>query len=285
MDRRGFLRQGGNVALSWGLARHFMPVTLWATQAGAGVENPNWADSKLGATVKASSKVENPPWGFDPGHVLTEILQTGWETDSEGAGAWLEVDFGEVRPVRELWILAKPLPYDIVLDPYMRGGLMATPRKITCALAGGTPRPFELRRGDYFQIIRLPEEERAKSVRIRVEDVWPEASTRGTGLGKVRVFPQPHAAAFEILVHQNYAVREDKAIQAATLRIINPGKEISDARLQVSRAGTVLDTVPLKAIPAQSASTQDVWVPAPFEDATMEFGILTRTGAFGKSVV
>lgn len=280
MDRRGFLRQGGALAFSWSFTRHFVPTTMWAAQVGAAPENPNWADPKLGATVSASSWVENPPWGFVPGHMLTDVLQAGWETDKETTGAWLELNLGEARPVGELWILAKPLPYDLVLDPYMRGGLMATPRKIAYSLSGGAPRSAELRRRDYFQIIRLPQEERASSIRFQIQDVWPEAGTRGTGLGKVRVFPKPHAPAFEITVYPNYGVRDGKAVQAATLGIINPGKEISDARLQVSHQGTVLATVPLKVIPGQSASAQDVWVPAPFEDVTMEFALLSRAAPF-----
>ena len=66
-----------------------------------------------------------------------ETLQLGWETDTETAGVWLEITFPEVDVVRELWILSKPIPYEIVLDPYRRGDVTATPRKITYSFAGG----------------------------------------------------------------------------------------------------------------------------------------------------
>lgn len=154
-----------------------------------GEDNPNWAAPERGATVKVSSLKDNPPWGFVPANVFGENLNAGWETDKETSGAWLELTFPETRAVREVWILSSPLPYDIVLDPYMRGGEMAMPRQVSYTMPGKEPVKAELRQANYFQIMPLPHLERTQTLRISIEGVWPEAGKRGTGLGKIRVFP------------------------------------------------------------------------------------------------
>lgn len=156
-------------------------------------DNPNWATPELGASVKASSWKDNPPWGFIPANVFGENLNAGWETDKETAGAWLELILPEARNVREIWILSRPFPYDIVLDPYMRGGDMAMPRQIVFSRPGKELGKTELRQANYFQIITLPQQEQAQKLRISIENIWPEAEKRGTGLGKILVFPGPIA--------------------------------------------------------------------------------------------
>jgi alpha-mannosidase len=213
-------------------------------------------------------------------NVCGDIPQLGWETEKETSGAWLELDFGTERPVRELWLLAKPLPYDIVLDPYMRGGHMATPRKITYSFSGGASYQAELRQARYLQIITLPREETTRSIRFVVNEVWPEAGSQGTGVGKVRVFPKPHAASFQVFVYAMYDARGGVAVQSATLEITNPGNEIRGAKLQISSDAGNPSTIPLADIPARSVSRQDVWIPAPFEDAVMGFKIVAASTDF-----
>jgi alpha-mannosidase len=285
MDRRNFLRRSsGALAGVWAIQRGIHPLAFAEPVALAGPaqneENPNWADVKLGATALASSHSDTPPWGYLPGNVFGEILQSSWETEKETSGAWLEIDFAKERPVSELWILAKPLPYDIVLDPYMRGGKMAPPRKITCSFSGGSPVRAELRQAMYFQIISLPQTPRTKSVRITIDDTWPEAHSQGTGLGKVRAFATPHAPSFEITAWAMYDAREGKALQSATIDIVNPGSEVAGARLEVAHEGNTLMSVPLETIPARSAVRQNIWIPAPFEDQTMEFKIVDEKSTF-----
>ena len=282
MDRRKFLESGGAAAISWTVGRslnHWQTGSRLLADEGEKetlVENPNWADDTLGASVKTSSFVENPPWGFEPKNVFGDILQTSWETDTESDGAWLEISFGEARPVREIWLLPRPLPYDIVLDPYMRGGLMATPRRIAYSLSSGTQGNAELPQASYFHIITLPQEEKTKSVRILIQDVWQESEKRGTGLGKIRIFPYAHVAGFDLTVYEMYEVHDGKPVQGATLEFVNPGGKIPDGKLQVSQLGQVLATLALNNIPAQSVTNHDIWIPAPFEDEILEFKFISQ---------
>ncbi|HZO99943.1 MAG TPA: glycosyl hydrolase-related protein [Terriglobia bacterium] len=284
MDRRNFLRNSGMLAGAWALEKGFdpwgSPRRLVAADSGESESNPNLADVKLGATATASSNSETPPWGYMPGNVMNEILQTSWETDRETAGAWLEIQFPQEQNVAELWVLPKALPYDLVLDPYMRGGRMATARRVTFSVPGGASQAAELRNVRYFQIIRLSSAQKAKSVRITVNDTWPEANTEGTGLGKVRVFARPHSAAFEVRAYAMYDVREGKAVQSATVELINPGSEVTGAQLEVTHDGKVLTAVPLETIPAQAVVRQNIWIPAPFEDQVMEFRVVDPSSIF-----
>jgi len=227
--------------------------------------------------------VANPPWGFVPANIFGDILQMGWETEEEVAGAWIEVTFPEPRPVREIWILAKPLPYDIVLDPYMRGGLMASPRRITLTLGDGAGRRAELRKANHFQILTLAQEQVTSSIRITIHDVWPEAGTCGTGLGKLRAFPRPHAEDFGVSVYAMYDVIEGAPVQAASIEVINPGPEVTDPHLEVWQGGKVVADVPLKTIPRQAVTNQDVWVPAPYEDQTFDFKMVAGRTRFQTS--
>ena len=283
MDRRRFLKNGGLIAASWAAGHGIEPWrhsgTLLAAENGHEETNINWADPQLGATAKASSYVENPagpPGNYSLGKsVLGDTLELGWETETETAGAWLEITLPDVAAVRELWILSKPIPYEIVLDPYRRGGVTATPRRITYSFAGGPSFQGELRQGRYFQILTLPQEVKSKTLRIKVDETWNESGAQGTGLGKVRVYSRPHEPAFSIIAYHQYDVHEGRPVQTATIEIVNPDKEITDARLQISQGGTVLMTVPLSPIPARAVATQDTWIPAPFEDAAMEFKILS----------
>jgi alpha-mannosidase len=212
--------------------------------------------------------------------VFGDILQASWETDKETSGAWLKITLPREQRVEELWILPKPLPYDLVLDPYMRGGKMATPRRVTCTLSGGESVAAELRASKDFQIIALPTAQAAKSVRITINDTWPEPKTQGTGLGKVRVFGQAHSPEFEVYVYTMYDVRDNVAVQSAAVEVVNPGAEIRDASLQIRQGETALMNIPLGALAARSVSRHNVWIPAPFEDETMDFGITDAKSAF-----
>ena len=254
-----------------------------AAENGQDEENTNWADPKLGATARASSHSENPP--ENPGdfslarNLLGEPVRygpgNGWETETETAGAWVEITFPEARVVRELWILPHRIPDDIVVNAYLLDDVTSTPRKIACSFAGGPPFHAELRKERYLQILTLPQDVKTRSMRIEVEEIWKEPGTQGTGLGRVMVYSRVHAPAFSITAYDNYDVHEERPVQSATLEIVNPGEEIAGARLQVSQGGAVLMIAPLESIPARAVAKQDTWIPAPFEDAVMEFKILS----------
>ena len=98
---------------------------------------PTLRTARMGATFSASSVSKLSPFSYVPTRVFGDNMNTNWETDTETRGAWLEVTYPEEKTVGEIWLLAKPLPYDIVFDPYTRGGKMQTPRRVTCSLGGG----------------------------------------------------------------------------------------------------------------------------------------------------
>lgn len=294
MERRKFLKTGGAMAgalaLESGLYPWRIPTLLAAADSPELMSNPNLADPKLGAKATASSHSTTPSWGYLPENIFdnysvqalvpASTLQTSWETENETTGAWLQISFAEEQMVEELWILSKPHPYDLVLDPYMRGGKMATPRKVTCSLAGGSSITAELRQSKDFQIIVFPQPQKTKSVRITINDTWPEPGTQGTGLGKVKVFAHRHAPTFEITVYEMYDARDGMAVQSATLEVVNPGSQASEGSLQTLQAGKLLATVPVGDFAGQSVSRHEMWIPSPYEDQTLEFKIVDKNGAF-----
>ncbi len=135
MDRRNFLKKSGVLATSWasvaGFGPMLSPVRLCAAEGDVVDDNPNLAAQGRGATVSVSSACQSPPFSYEPTRIFGDDLHTSWETDTETRGAWLEIGFPEEQTVSEIWLLAKPLPYDIVFDPYTRGGKMQTPRIVT----------------------------------------------------------------------------------------------------------------------------------------------------------
>lgn len=276
MNRRSFLKNAGMAggAISLGLA----PIRLLAAENESQIKNDNWVDPQSQATLKASSFVTDPPWGYVPTNIFGDNLYMGWESYQQAQGSWLEIDFPQSRRVAELWILTQPLPRDVLgqavyMMTYSRAKLRANPRKVRISLSDGSQIIPDLRQVDFFQILTLPEARDTASIRILVEDVWPKPGAIETGIGKVRAFPHRHSPSFEIDVWQTYDVHKGKAVQAATLHLINPGKEITGAQLIVSQKGSRLMEVPLAAIPGQSVSRQDTWIPAPFEDAVMDFSV------------
>jgi alpha-mannosidase len=248
--------------------------------------NPNWADESYKSKVVTSSFYPDPPWGYNPSNAVGNDLKTGWQTDKQLSGAWLEIEFPETRPVQELWIFSRPLPYDVIgEDPYKayysRSALYAAPRVIHCELSDGTSIRGTLPEVDCFQILSYPKAVETASCRIQIEEVWAKPGVTDTGLGKIRIFPRRHAPSFEIYVHPMYDVHDGRPVQSATLRLINPGLEVTGVQLVISQEGNILMKVPLHRIPAQAAISQAVWIPAPFADTAMDFKILTANSAFG----
>ena len=287
MDRRRFLSYGGalagSIAIEAGFCSWRKPWRLYAAEMPEVEANANLADAKLGVTATASSHADTPSWGYVPGNVFDGVLQTSWETDKETSGAWLEIAFAQEQTVSELWILGKPLPYDIDLDPYMRGGKMAAPRRISCLFSDGRQVDAELRQSKDFQIVALPQAEKTKSLRITIHDTWPETGTQGTGLGKVRVFGQRHAPGFDLSVYSMYDAHDGAAVQSATVEVVNPGEEVRNASLLVLEAGKLLTKVPLDGFAARSVSRHEVWIPAPFEDTMLEFRVAGEGTEFNVS--
>jgi alpha-mannosidase len=259
------------------------PLRLSAAEGGMVDDNPNLADPALGVTATASSSSPRTTFSYIPTRIFGDDLHSNWETGTETRGAWLEITFPEEKVVGEIWLQAKPLPYEIVYDPYTRGGKMQTPRKVTCSAGGGGSVSAELRETGYFQIITFPEAQKTKSVRITIDDIWPEAGREGTGLGKVRIFAQPHLRSFDLTAYAMYDVHDGNPVQTATIAVINPGPEVRGAQLQITRDGKVLMTIALETLPAQAVLRQDIWIPSPYEDAEMEFSASDSTPGFNAS--
>ena len=284
MDRRDFLQS----AIACAIFRSIPGIGAASRLLGAELdqtENPNWADVQHKATVHASSFVEDPPWGYQPLNALGNDLMNSWEADSQASGAWLEVTFPEARPVSEVWVLPKALPRDVIGQDvynfaYSRVQWFEPPRRVRLSFAEGDTVQAELRASDYFQIITLPQTRQTATVRITIEDVWQKPGGKETGIGKIRVFPKRHPLSFQVETYKMYNVEAGQPVQAATLRLINPDKDIAGAHLVVSLRGKVLKQIPLASIPSSATTEQDVWIPAPFDDEEMEFAIASKSPQF-----
>ena len=294
MERRDFLKDSGAGLLALASA-HLLPGVLltpkgMAEEAGTAPTNPNWADPALGAKASASSFAADPPGGYSPDNVFGDSpnnvfgddLSLGWQTDSELTGSWIEIKFPEVKEVGELWLLAETKPRDILgLDAYRmvnsHAQLRAAPRKLRIGFSGGASHDTTLlEQMDYFQIVSLPKPEQTSFVRISIEDTWPKSGATETGIGKIRVFPQRHEPTFDITAHAMYGARDGRAVQAATLSLVNPGEAMQAASLQVFAGGALSMTSDIESAPAHASFKRNVWIPAPYEDSEMEFAVVSR---------
>ncbi len=286
MKRREFLKDGMNGLAAVSAARLFpsfqLIPELMAQKTVDAKPNVNLADSAMGATARASSYCTDPPWGYAAQNVFGENLNEGWQTDSEIEGAWIEINFSEPQGISELWLFAEPLPADILgqdvyQETYSRKSRLATPQRIQLSFSSGANHRFQLLQTDCFQIFSFPQEERTAFVRITVEDTWPKPGATETGLGKIRLFPRRHPPEFAVIVHAMYDVQNGKAVQAATVRVINSGEVIPAASLTISSPGDTPMKVSLQPVLARSCCEQSVWIPAPFEDTVMEFQITSSS--------
>jgi alpha-mannosidase len=292
MDRRNFLKSSGTAGLAWiasgGLAQVVSSSRLLAAPESERDENPNWANETFKPKAEASSYFADPPWGYRPENIFNKDEHIGWEAGEQLVGAWVQIDFPTPCTVSELWILGRPLAYDVVgSDPYLatfsRTRFYAPPRRIRCALSDGSAVTAELRDANWYQIVRFPGTGASGFMRIQIEDVWGRPGVLETGIAKVKIFPQRHEPGFEVDVHAMYDVHDGKPVQTATLEIINPEGAIDGARLTISQKGERPVAIPLETVPGRAVSHQPVWIPAPFSDAEMEFKIVNGTSVFGSA--
>ncbi|MDR3793572.1 MAG: glycosyl hydrolase-related protein [Terracidiphilus sp.] len=276
LNRRDFLRQSRNGMLTAATA-HLLPGLRLMPELSAeeSKTNTNWLSAKFGASATASSYCSDPPWGYKAENVFSETLANGWQTLDEGKNAWVEVTFPSPRKVSELWLLGEPIP-DHVIGAHIytmthpRTSRLAAPRRVRVKFSSGAETVVELAQKPQFQIFALPKAETATSVRFVVEDVWPKAGTTETGIGKIRIFAERHAPEFELFAHPMYEVQHGRGVQAATLKLVNPGSAVVGAKLNLAAPGEAPMEIALDAIPARAAVEQYVWIPAPMEDVVME---------------
>ena len=293
LNRRSFLTYAGSGLLSISSPRLLQSFPLAASLAAEeeepAVVNPNLADSHIGASAVASSYVKSPPWGYLPENVFGDNRIVGWQTNAETTGAWIELRFTQPRQVQEIWLLAEPLPADVLgqdvyLMTYPRTQLLATPRRLRLSFSSGASHVVTLLEASYFQIFALPRSEETSFVRMEVEDIWPKSGATETGIGKIRIFPQRHLLEFEVTAHKMFDVRGGRMVRTATLHLVNPGEDIPTSELRVSSAGAAPTALPLQPIPARASCHQDIWIPSPFEDSSMQFEIVSQSSGFGSKL-
>jgi alpha-mannosidase len=235
--------------------------------------NPDLITRGNRVTFEASSMFPSPASMAPPSNITDERLQLRWETDKEKEGAWISINWNEPQKIRELWIVNKATPYDIVLDPYMRTANYLVPRKIKILFSDNTSIDAELRLCEYYQILTLPKEIVTSSIKITIEKLWDGSGEINTGLCKVKAFSQPNSASFNISIFEMYDVQNDKPVQSAKIEIVNPGVEIKGARLLVMQDGKSFGTIELKTIPANSSEIQQIWIPAVYSESELSFKI------------
>ncbi len=246
-------------------------------------ETPNLVSSIYNVSFDASSADLNPQFLGRPSNLAKDILQLRWEADNEKEGAWVSISWPKQQKIKELWIIGKAKPYDIVLDPYMRTSNYLVPRKITLAFSDGSKTEAELRLSDDYQIISLPEVKTTKSVRIQVKTVWEGSGKKNTGLCKVKAFSQAHESGFQLHFFELYDVKNDQPVQSVKLEIINQGSAISGAQLQVTDKGKKFYITALSDIPENSVTTQQIWLPIVYTDRKLTFSVKAKNNRFPES--
>ena len=259
----------------------FAPFSQLAT---AQSQNPNLVSKENGAAFTASSTYPNPPWMAPPANVADGRMQLRWETDGEKEGAWLLVTWKNPQRIKELWIINKAIPYDFVLDPYMRTANYLVPRKVKITFSDGSSLDAELRLAQYFQILTFPEAIQTSSLKFTIEQVWENSGESNTGMCKVKAFSQRHEADFRVTVFEMFDVQNDRPVQSAKIEILNPGETIERATLRITQGSKEFGEVELAEIPARSASIQQIWIPIVYSESKLTFSIDCSPDIFKKKL-
>jgi alpha-mannosidase len=241
--------------------------------------NPNLVTVENGASFEASSVYRNIGKASNIGR---DILNVRWETDKELEGAWIKISWDKPHKIKELWLVNKATPYDIVFDEFMRTGNYYIPRKVRIEFSDGTKMDAELKLCEYYQILSLPTEIETSSVKITVEKIWEEPGKLNTGLCKLKAFSKTHEAGFKINVFEMYDVQNDKPVQSAKVEIVNPGETVENSTLQILNKGKEIQTIGLDNIPSNSVSTHQIWIPVVFEESKLTFRISYPEKLFSK---
>ena len=89
------------------------------TSLSGQTNNPNLVTIENGASFEASSVYKNIGKASNIGR---DILNVRWETDKETVGAWIKISWDKPQKIKEMWLVNKATPYDIVFDEFMRTG-------------------------------------------------------------------------------------------------------------------------------------------------------------------
>ncbi|MGV8139764.1 MAG: glycosyl hydrolase-related protein [Mangrovibacterium sp.] len=243
-------------------------------------QNPNLVTGEFGVTYEASSANPNPPSRGRALNLGREALQSRWETDNEIEGAWVSIKWEKPQTIKELWVITKSWGYDMTLEPDAKRGDYLIPKRVKISFSDGASIPAELRIGEYFQILTFPEAIQTDLLKFTIEQVWEGSGVDRTGLCKVKAYSEAHQTDFEINTFDMYDIRNDKPVQAAKLEIVNNGGTVKNAELVLTHQGRKFGEVKLDEIPANSATTQEIWIPAPFAESNLSCRIKDATNHF-----
>jgi alpha-mannosidase len=243
-------------------------------------DNPNLISRSSKVSFEASSTFPSPASMAPPLNIADERLQLRWETDMEKSGAWIMVKWKEPQKIRELWLVNKATPYDVVLDPYMRTANYLVPRNLNIVFSDGSSFDVELRLSEYYQIMTLPREIEANWVKFTIEKLWDKSGELNTGMCKIKAYAKPNPAGFRIDIYEMYDIQNDKPVQSAKIQIVNPGNDIKEAKLLITNNGKDFGTIQMNDIPARSVTTRQIWIPAVFERSDLKFKISTHGELF-----
>jgi len=246
-------------------------------------QNPNLVTADFGVTYEASSANPNPPSRGRALNLGREALQSRWETDNEIEGAWVSIKWEKPQTIKELWVITKSWGYDMTLEPDAKRGDYLIPQRVKISFADGTGTEAELRIGEYFQIISLPNAIRTNSIRFTIEEVWKGSGIDRTGLCKLKAFAEAHQTSFRIETSDMYDIRDGQPVQAAKLEIVNNGRDVENAQLVLTHQEKKFGTIALESIPANSVTTQEIWIPAPFAESNLSCRIKDATNHFPKT--
>jgi len=249
------------------------------TSLSGQTNNPNLVTVDNGVSFEASSVYKNIGKASNIGR---DILNVRWETDKETVGAWIKISWDKPQKIKELWLVNKATPYDVVFDEFMRTGNYYIPRKVRIEFSDGTKMDAELKLCKYYQILTLPTEIETSSVKITVKKVWEEPGKLNTGLCKLKAYSKTHEAGFKVNVFEMYDVQNDKPVQSAKVEIVNPGETIEKPTLQILNKSKEIQTIGLDNIPSNSVSTRQIWIPSVFEESKLTFRITYPEKFFSK---
>jgi alpha-mannosidase len=239
-------------------------------------DNPNLITRQKCLSFEASSTIP----GINPMDIAGDNPDMWWETDKEKEGAWIDIKWREPQKIKQLWIINKASPKEIGNTYDVRAIEYFVPRKIEIIFSEGTSVDMELRLSQDYQIITLPAEIITSSVKLVVKKIWDGSGINNTGLCKVKAFSKSNSASFRVSIFEMYDVLNDKPVQSAKIQIVNPGNEIKGAKLLIMQNGKDFGTLALNDIPTNSATVQQIWIPAVYTESNLIFRIKSPEGIF-----
>ena len=232
-------------------------------------QNPNLATANNGASFEASSSWLNPPYRGRARNIANDVLQMRWESENEVEGSWVKIKWDKPQQIKEIWIMTKSHPYDVILESDMADGKYSLPRKVKILFSDGTSLESYLRMSDEYQVISIPKAVKTKSVKVIVQQIWKGSGEENTGICKIKVFPKSHKTDFSLHTFDMYDVKNDCPVQSAKIEIVNIGRSVPKSQLVINHNGKKFGVINLKNISENSVATQKLWIPVPFSKSKL----------------